>query len=550
MYRTDYCGAIREGHIGRSVTVTGWVQRQRDLGAIIFIDLRDREGLVQCVFDESVPKAAFDAAFGIRSESVLRITGTVRARSNPNPNIPTGGVELLASELEVLSRALTPPFEVDDDTKTAELTRLEYRYIDLRRPKLQGFLRLRHQAALSIRRFYDENGFLEIETPMLTSSTPEGARDYLVPSRLHPGEFYALPQSPQQYKQLLMVSGFDRYFQIARCFRDEDLRADRQPDFTQVDVEMSFVDMEDIFEVNERMLARLFKDVLNVELPLPFPRLPYREAVERFGTDKPDLRFGFELRNVIDTEYGTYFRENGYEYAGAITVPDSFTRKELDKLNEFVKGLGAGGLRSYKADGQLTLVIGDKKPSLAKSALGALRVEAAKKLNILDPKVFKPLWITEFPLFTYSEEEGRFVAEHHPFTAPMDEDIPLLEAGRLGESRGKCYDMVLNGYELCSGSIRIHDAEVQAKMFELLRLSPEDTEKRFGHLLRAFKYGVPPHGGVGFGLDRIIMIMCGTDNIRDVIAFPKTQNAVDMMMRAPSAVDPKQLDELRVAVKP
>ncbi|GHU95896.1 aspartate--tRNA ligase [Clostridia bacterium] len=548
MYRTNYCGEIREALVGQTITVAGWVQRQRDLGAIIFIDLRDREGIVQCVLDESVPKAAFDLAFGIRAESVLRITGAVRARSNPNPNIPTGGVEILVSELEVLSRSLTPPFEVDDDTKTAELTRLEYRYIDLRRPKLQKFIRTRHEVTQSVRRFYSANGFLEIETPILTKSTPEGARDYLVPARLHPGMFYALPQSPQQYKQLLMVGGFDRYFQIARCMRDEDLRADRQPDFTQIDSEMSFVDIDDVLEINERMMASVFKEVLNADIPVPFPRLPYCEAIERFGSDKPDLRFGFELRNVIDTEYGTYFKENGYEYAGAITVPDKFTRKEIDKLNEFVKGLGVGGLRSYKKDGELTLVIGDPKASLAKSALGALRVECAKRLGLLDPSVFSFLWVTEFPLFEYSEEEGRFVAQHHPFTSPMTEDVHFLNEGRLGECRARAYDMVLNGCELCSGSIRIHDAEIQAKMFELLQIDAEQMENRFGHLIKAFKYGVPPHGGIGFGLDRIVMLMCGTDNIRDVIAFPKTQQAAEVMMNSPSTVDEKQLRELGIKI--
>ncbi|GHV08360.1 aspartate--tRNA ligase [Clostridia bacterium] len=549
MYRTDYCGKISESHIGQTVQACGWAQRQRDLGAIIFIDLRDREGIVQCVFDESVPKEAFDSAFSVRSEWVLRVTGTVRKRSNPNPNIPTGGVEVLATKLEVLSRALTPPFEVDDDTKTAEITRLEYRYIDLRRPKLQSFIRLRHRVTQALRKFYDENGFVEIETPILTSSSPEGARDYLVPSRVHPGEFYALPQAPQQFKQLLMVSGFDRYFQIARCFRDEDLRADRQPDFTQVDVEMSFVDIDDVLELNERMIAALFKEVLDVEIPTPFQRLPYREAVDRYGSDKPDLRFGFELQNVIDTEYGKYFRENGYDYAGAIVVPDKFTRKEIDKLNDFVKGLGVGGLRSYKTDGELTLVIGDKKTPLAKSALGALRLEVAKRLELLDPKVFNFLWITEFPLFEYSEEEGEFVSQHNPFTSPMVEDLDLLAAGKLGEVRARAYDMVLNGYELSSGAIRIHDAELQSKMFELLKLSPEQTQSRFGNFIKAFKYGAPPHGGIGFGLDRIVMLMCGTDNIRDVIAFPKTQNAVDVLMNAPSAVEPKQLRELRISIE-
>lgn len=539
---------------------------------MIFVDLRDRTGIVQCVFDDTVSKEIFDIAFGVRAETVLCVKGTVRMRSNPNHNIPTGLVEILASELQVLSRAQTPPFEIEDDTRVSELLRLEYRYLDLRRPSLQRNLMLKHKIMQSVRRFYDVNGFLEIETPILTKSTPEGARDYLVPSRLHEGKFYALPQSPQQYKQLLMVSGLDRYFQIARCMRDEDLRADRQPEFTQIDVEMSFVDIDDVLEINERMMATLFKDVLDVEISLPMRRLPYREAIERYGSDKPDLRFGLELNDLTAATRDCGFKVfEDAPYVGGIVVPDKFSRKEIDKLTEFVKGLGVKGLAWHRAetssfskfigdmssiltavdykDGELLLVIADTKPALAKSALGALRLECAKKLELIDHSAFSFAWITEFPLFELDDESGQYVAQHHPFTSPMPEDIPLFEKGDLGKCRARAYDMVLNGYELCSGSIRIHDSDIQTKMFELLGISKEEIESRFGHIVKAFSYGVPPHGGIGFGLDRITMLMAGTDNIRDVIAFPKTQNAAEVMMESPSTVDTQQLDELHIALK-
>lgn len=539
---------------------------------MIFVDLRDRTGIVQCVFDDTVSKEIFDIAFGVRAETVLCVKGTVRLRSNPNHNIPTGLVEILASELQVLSRAQTPPFEIEDDTRVSELLRLEYRYLDLRRPSLQRNLMLKHKIMQSVRRFYDANGFLEIETPILTKSTPEGARDYLVPSRLHEGKFYALPQSPQQYKQLLMVSGLDRYFQIARCMRDEDLRADRQPEFTQIDVEMSFVDIDDVLEINERMMATLFKDVLDVEIPIPMRRLPYREAIERYGSDKPDLRFGLELNDLTAATRGCGFKVfEDAPYVGGIVVPDKFSRKEIDKLTEFVKGLGVKGLAWHRTetssfskfigdmssiltavdykDGELLLVIADTKPALAKSALGALRLECAKKLELIDHSAFSFAWITEFPLFELDDESGQYVAQHHPFTSPMPEDIPLFEKGDLGKCRARAYDMVLNGYELCSGSIRIHDSDIQTKMFELLGISIEEIESRFGHIVKAFSYGVPPHGGIGFGLDRITMLMAGTDNIRDVIAFPKTQNAAEVMMESPSTVDAQQLSELHIALK-
>ncbi|MCL2084453.1 MAG: aspartate--tRNA ligase [Oscillospiraceae bacterium] len=578
--RTHYCGGIGPEQIGREVILCGWVQRQRDLGGLIFIDLRDRAGVAQCVFDHTVSKEIFDLAFGVRSESVLCVRGEVRARSNPNPNIPTGAVEVLASGMELLSRAQTPPFEIGDD-RVSEPLRLEHRYLDLRGPKLQGYMRLRHDITQSVRRFYDQNGFYEIETPLLTKSTPEGARDYLVPSRLYPGRFYALPQSPQQYKQLLMVSGVDRYFQIARCMRDEDLRADRQPDFTQIDVEMSFVDIDDVLDMNERMMAAVFKDVIGVDIPLPMKRMPYREAVERFGTDKPDLRFGFELKDLTAVTRACGF--SVFEDAamvGCVVIEGAaaeFTRKRLDRLTEFIKGLGPKGLAWHKGAesssfakllspealaavedaagfrgerGDLLLAVAGQRPALVRSSLGALRCECAKQLGLLENnRSFEFVWITEFPLFEYSEEEGRYVACHHPFTNPMAEDIHLIDKpGGLGQCRARAYDMVLNGYELCSGSIRIHDAGLQAKMFELLQLTPEQTERRFGHILKAFGYGVPPHGGVGFGLDRIVMIMAGTENIRDVIAFPKTQNAVELMMGAPDYVDGRQLEELSIRV--
>lgn len=572
--RTHDCGALCGKDAGSAVTLCGWVDRTRVHAGLVFIDLRDRGGVTQCVVTED--SALFAEAQRLKPESVLCIEGTVCARSSVNPKIPTGEIEVSVQVLDVLSRAQTPPFEIVDDTKAGELLRLEYRYLDLRRPSLQAAMRMRHKAMMSIRRFYDENSFTEIETPVLTASTPEGSRDYLVPSRLHPGSFYALPQSPQQYKQLLMVAGADRYFQIARCFRDEDLRADRQPDFTQVDMEMSFVDIGDVLDMNERMIARLWKDCLNIDLPLPLPRLTWRECMERFGSDKPDLRFGFELKDLTDLT-----RECGFQvFSGAKSVraividsaAESLGRKDLDALTAFAKGLGVKGLAWHKGEsssfakflteaeltalleragwktGDVLLCVADDKDALVKTSLGALRVECAKRLGLLKPEDYRFLWVTEFPLFEYSEEEGRFVAQHHPFCMPMDEDVPLLDGEDLSLCRAKAYDMVCNGLELCSGSIRIHESTVQAKMFELLGFSETEMQRRFGHLLRAFTFGVPPHGGIGFGLDRLVMLLCRTDNIRDVIAFPKTQQAIEPMMGCPSPVDAKQLEELSISV--
>ncbi len=581
--RTDYCGTFTSADIGRCVTVCGWVQRQRDLGSLIFIDLRDRTGIVQLAFGDTTDRAIFDKAFTARAEYVLMAQGVVRERSSKNPDLPTGDIEIEVTDLRVLAKSETPPFEIVENCVTAELTRLKYRYLDLRRPDLQRSIIMRHKIAKIARDYFDENGFIEIETPMLTKSTPEGARDYLVPSRVHPGEFYALPQSPQQYKQLLMLSGFDRYIQIVRCFRDEDLRADRQPEFTQIDLEMSFVDEDDVMTIQEGFIKRVFKEVLNVDIETPFLRMPYREAMDRFGSDKPDMRFGFELKDISDIVencgfgvFSTPVKEGGS--VRLINVEGgaaAFPRKKIDKLVDFVKTYRAKGLawarlhegamtssfakfltedemnaileRANAKDGDLVLIVGDIKNDIVFASLGALRIECAKQMDILKKDDYKFLWVTEFPMFEYSEEEDRYVAMHHPFTSPMDEDFELLETDKA-KCRAKAYDIVLNGTELGGGSIRINVPETQQAMFRALGFSDEDAQARFGHLINAFKYGAPPHGGLAYGLDRLVMLMAGDDSIRDVIAFPKVQNASEPMTECPSPVDEKQLQELFIEI--
>ncbi len=582
--RTNYCGELRLADAGKTVTVAGWVQRQRDLGALIFIDLRDREGIVQLAFDESTAKDVFEKAASARSEYVLMAQGVVRERSAKNTEIPTGEIEIEVTDLRILAKSETPPFEIIEDCQTAELTRLKYRYLDLRRPDLQRNILLRHKITKITRDYFDENGFIEIETPILIKSTPEGARDYLVPSRIHKGKFYALPQSPQLYKQLSMVAGFDRYMQIARCFRDEDLRADRQPEFTQIDLEMSFVDMEDVLAIGEGYMARVFKEALGVDIQLPLPRLTYKEAMERYGSDKPDTRFGMEIYDLSETVKGCGFGvfTGALEAGGSVRgitakgAVNTLTRKEIDKLTEMVRGIGAKGLAwvrmnddgtmasSFakfltedemnalleKADakaGDVVLIIGDGKNSTVLSVLGALRQAVAKKLDIIPEKQYNLLWITEFPFFDWDEETQQFVAMHHPFTSPMDECLDYLESDK-GAVRAKAYDLVLNGVELCSGSIRITNPDLQARIFSLLGLSDEEAHNKFGYLLDAFKYGAPPHGGMGIGLDRLVMQMLGSESLRDVIAYPKVQNASEPMTECPATVDGVQLDDLGIAI--
>ena len=581
-----YCGSLREEHIGQRVTVCGWCARMRDLGGLIFIDLRDREGIVQCVFDEADNKELFDLAFTVRSEFTLKIEGVVRQRSSINDKIPTGRIEILADSLEIYEKADTPPFEISDDAVVNDALRLKYRYLDLRRPSLQRAIALRHRIAHVARQYFDEQGFLEIETPMLTKSTPEGARDYLVPSRVHPGEFYALPQSPQQYKQLLMLSGFDRYMQIVRCFRDEDLRADRQPEFTQIDLEMSFVDQEDVMAVNEGFLQRVFHEVLGVDIQLPIQRMPYQEAIERFGSDKPDLRFGYEIfdlsETVKDCGFGVFdnaLAQGGTVRGICIEGGAKFSRKEIDSLTEFVKTYRVKGLAWAKISdsgemsssfakflqpatmeallqkagagkGSLVLIVADADRETALNALGMLRCEVARRMDVIPEGVYKLLWVTDFPLFEYGEDdEGnrRLYAKHHPFTAPKDEDLPLFETNPIA-MRAKAYDIVLNGTELGGGSIRIHRSDVQQQMFKALGFEEADIQERFGHMIEAFRYGAPPHGGLAYGLDRLVVLMAGRDSSRDGVALPKAQNASDLMMHCPSPVDEKQLKELSIAL--
>lgn len=581
--RTDYCGTFRPEHIGKEVVVCGWAQRQRDLGQLIFIDLRDRTGLLQLTFDESCPREAFEKAGAVRSEYVLAAKGVIRERAAKNMEIPTGEIEIAVQELRILSEAETPPFEILPDSATSEAIRLKYRYLDLRRPDLQQNILMRHKIAKVTRDYFDENGFIEIETPMLIRSTPEGARDFLVPSRIHKGSFYALPQSPQLYKQLSMVAGFDRYVQLARCFRDEDLRADRQPEFTQIDMEMSFVDMEDVLHIGEGYVQRVFREVLGVEIPLPLPRLTYQEAMERYGSDKPDTRYDMEIQDLSDLVKDCGFGVFAGAVAGggsvrAITAKNAvsvLTRKEIDKLTEMIRGIGGKGLawvrltpdgmtssfakflsqeemdailkRAGAQTGDVVLIIADAKTSHVLPQLGALRTEVAKKLDII-PKGYNFLWVVEFPFFEYDEDLGQFVAMHHPFTAPLDECVAYLETEQA-KVRAKAYDLVLNGVELCSGSIRITDPVLQNRMFRLLGLSEEEAKAKFGFLTDAFRYGAPPHGGLGLGLDRLVMQMLGCGNLRDVIAFPKVQNASELMTEAPSPVDQIQLADLGLTVQ-
>ncbi len=576
--RTAYCGDFRAEHEGQEVTVFGWVQRQRDLGQLIFIDLRDRTGIIQLAFDEGTPREAFDKAFAARSEYVLAARGVVRIRTAKNPDIPTGDVEIAVSELRVLGKAETPPFEIVENCATAEATRLKYRYLDLRRPDLQRNLLLRHRIAKAARDYFDAQGFIELETPMLIRSTPEGARDFLVPSRLHPGTFYALPQSPQLYKQLSMVAGFDRYMQLARCFRDEDLRADRQPEFTQIDLEMSFVDVQDVLDIGEGFMKYVYDTVLHVDVPLPLPRLTYNEAMERYGSDKPDIRYGMEIVDLSEAVRGCGFGvfASALEGGGtvrALTAKNAvsvLTRKEVDKLTEFVRGIGAKGLAWVRwteeniassfgkflteeemtrllaaagaEKGDVVLIVADTVKKHVLTTLGALRVELANKLSI-EKKGLGLLWITAFPFFEWDEETQQYVAMHHPFTAPLDECIPYLDS-EPDKVYAKAYDLVLAGVELASGSIRITDPELQGHMFRALGLSDEEAHEKFGFLTDAFQYGAPPHGGMGIGLDRLVMQMLGAATLRDVVAFPKVQNMTEPMTACPSPVDAEQLTEL------
>ena len=581
--RTAYCGELTTAQIGQELVLAGWAAKQRNLGNLIFIDLRDRTGIAQLAFDDSSDRAAFEKAASVRSEYVLMARGMLRRRESVNRDIPTGEVELYVTELKILAVSETPPFDIKDGIKTNEELRLRYRYLDLRRPELQSAILMRHRIVKLVRDYFDQNHFVEIETPILIKSTPEGARDYLVPSRVHPGKFYALPQSPQLYKQLSMLAGFDRYLQIARCFRDEDLRADRQPEFTQIDLEMSFVDEIDVQTVNEGLMKRIFKEILGRDLELPLRRLPWQEAMERFGSDKPDTRFGLELVNLTDLLKNTEFAvfKGAMEAGGSVRAINvkgaagTLSRKEIDKLADVAKLFKAKGLAFTRATadahsssfekfltpdevsavhermgletGDVLLVVADPRDSVVFAALGALRLNLAKRLALIPEGSYDLLWVTDFPLFEYDPDEGRYFAMHHPFTSPNLDDLDKMESDP-GHCRARAYDLVLNGTELGGGSIRISDPSVQSRMFAALGMSPEEAQEKFGFLLNAFKYGVPPHGGMAYGLDRLVMLLLGKDSIRDVIAYPKVQNASELMTDCPNTVDSKSLDELSIAV--
>ena len=585
--RTHRCTELSSANIGEKVTVMGWVQKNRNKGGIVFVDLRDRSGLLQIIFEGEDKQELIEKASHLRSEFVIAVVGTVAARSGAvNENLATGDIEVIAEQLRILSESETPPFPIEENSKTKEELRLKYRYLDLRRPDLQRNLMMRSKVATLTRAFLTEEGFLEIETPILGKSTPEGARDYLVPSRIHPGAFYGLPQSPQLFKQLLMCSGYDRYFQIAKCFRDEDLRADRQPEFTQIDMELSFVDVDDVIDVNERLLAKLFKEVLDVDVKLPIRRMTWKEAMNRFGSDKPDLRFGMELVDVTETvkDFDFVVFKGAIENGGSVRGINAkgngaMPRKKIDKLVDFAKGYGAKGLAyiAIHEDGEIKssfakFMTDDQRDSLIKAmdgqpgdlllfaadrnkvvwdVLGALRLEIAKQMDILDKNEYNFVWITEFPLLEWSDEQGRYLAMHHPFTMPMEEDLEFIDTNP-GEVRAKAYDIVLNGNEIGGGSIRIHQNDIQEKMFEVLGFTKEQAYDQFGFLLDAFKYGVPPHAGLAYGLDRLVMLMAKEDSIRDVMAFPKIKDASCLMTQAPGLVDDKQMEELglaRAAVK-
>lgn len=581
--RSLMCGEPRENNVGQKVTLMGWVQRNRKLGGLQFIDLRDRTGIMQIVFGEEINAESFEKAKAVRPEYCIAVTGEIVKRQSPNENMPTGMVELMCESIKVLSESETPPIYIKEDLDAAENIRLKYRYLDLRRPDMQRIFMIRSKAAMAVRNYLNDNGFLEVETPILTKSTPEGARDYLVPSRNYPGMFYALPQSPQIFKQLLMVSGFDRYFQIAKCFRDEDLRANRQPEFTQIDLEMSFVEQDDVMAMNEGLVAHVFKEVLGHEIKLPIRRMPFKEAMEKYGSDKPDLRFGMEITDITEAVKDMDFVvfKSAIENGGSVRAlclkgGADLGRKQLDKLVDFIKTYKAKGLAWIQLkeegnkssiakfltdevtenivktmgaeNGDAILIVSDKN-SVVFQSLGALRLELAKQFNLIkDKSEFNFCWITEFPLFEYDEEEGRYFAAHHPFTSPMDEDLEMLDTNP-GAVRSKAYDLVLNGEELGGGSIRIHDSSLQTRMFKALGFTEESAQERFGFLIDAFKFGPPPHGGLAFGLDRMAMFLAGTDNIKDVVAFPKNQNAYCYLSEAPNVVDQKQLDELGIDKK-